>query len=203
MRRRLARDTAAEHAALHVHPQLLRLRAPDLTPGEYGRLLQAYLSVFAAIEDRRRALCVYETLSLDRAVAALRADLRRSGAHPPAPLDPSCAPDATRAVLAALYVLHGARFGARVICADLVRSVPGAPHHFFTSVPDSRLWRDLGGELDRHGQDETGYSEIVNSARATFQAFGYVMSDVCGRGAYRPAVTSVSGATREEVGDDR
>ncbi|QFT47998.1 hypothetical protein FIU97_15560 [Roseivivax sp. THAF40] len=180
VRTRIAAATQADHHALHVHPWLRRLSAPDLTLREYSVLLQAYCAFFSRIEQARQALCVFETLSLDRTLAALRADLRCLAV----PLEPvsvgdPATPDHPRAVLAALYVLHGAQFGGQVLRGKVAGVLPGAPRHFFGGAQDRRLWATLLTELERHGRDDAGCQALCRAAAQTFRDFGQFVTEHC------------------------
>lgn len=175
----LARHTRADHEALHNHPWLSRLSQPGLSLPIYAAILRAYSALHFAIEAQRHALAVYPTLSLAPLCRALAADLDALPKHPGASLWPLPALREASDVLGALYVLQGARFGARSLRASVDRALPGAPRYFFDAEMPPRLWRDLVRALDAQGADGEGRARLLAGARRTFHAVGAAVSAAC------------------------
>ncbi|MHA6326649.1 heme oxygenase-like domain-containing protein [Roseivivax sp. CAU 1753] len=207
----LADCTRDLHAALHAHAMIARLAAPDLRIAEYAALLQACLWFHQAVEDRRRAACAFEALTLDRSLAALRADLRHLALAPVADGPrPTLALDSPSAILAALYVLHGAPFGSGQLDDCIAMSLPDAPRHFVGLGQCRPLWRLLTAELDRHGQSDRGRAVLVDVTGDTVRALGAFVT-TCGAALYdappdrttaipKPAASARSGAAQHVFG---
>lgn len=178
VRRVLADATAAEHEALHVHPQLSRLAAPNLSSEDYTALLKAYHAFYTAIEQARLRKHVFAALTLAPMIDALRQDMVDMGCASLAPTD-DVTLDTPQAVLGALYVLHGAGFGGRTLAANLKRSLPDAPQRYFSIGTEKELWRELQSCLELSNGDEHAIARIVESANKTFRAFGHFVSQTC------------------------
>ncbi|MEO0421333.1 MAG: biliverdin-producing heme oxygenase [Pseudomonadota bacterium] len=166
VRVRLAAATDEVHNALHHHPVLGALLSADLERATYLAILVAYQRFFSAVETRRAELRAYPELNLGAPIAALDDDLRESGWRPCRdPLHASWLED-DAAVLGALYVLHGAGFGGRVLAGHVARSQPGLPRRFLQTGPSRATWRTLTDALDT--VDGGRYPSLETGAQRTF-----------------------------------
>ena len=200
VRRFLARSTRQAHEALHVHPWLSRLSAPDLTVWVYADILQAYAEVHLAVEASRLRAGVNDRLGLAGRIAALRSDLAAMGRS--ADLGPTSALARTRdsaAALAALYVLHGAGFGGRVLSAHVAESLPDAPRRFLTMGTSAPLWRALTMALQDHAADERALRRMQASAEATFALVATTVSRHCSASGHSGAAFPDAATTLREL----
>ena len=172
LRAELAEATRPAHQRLHRHKVLKRLFAVDLTQAEYLAILDTYRSLYAAAETARVATGRFQNLTLTPALMALRRDGCETSDRP--------APDLALAddhqILGALYVLHGARFGAQHMRRALRRSLPGAPHHFFGLAPDPTQWAALLGEIEVLRPDPIAAGQLIDGADLTFQGVETAMT---------------------------
>lgn len=166
VRARLAAATGEVHNALHHHPVLGALLSAELQPATYLSILIAYQRFFSAVETRRAELNAYPALTLSSPIAALNYDLQRSGwGRPHDSLDARWLED-DAAVLGALYVLHGAGFGGRVLSRHVARSQPALPRRFLQTGPSRDTWRTLTNALD--AVDANRYPSLETGAQRTF-----------------------------------
>jgi len=70
-----------------------------------------------------------------------------------------------------LYVLHGARFGAQVMHADVCQSLPDLPHHYLSHPVSHDQWRALVLHLERVADAPAQIDVTASSAAETFSAF--------------------------------
>ncbi|NNK15684.1 MAG: biliverdin-producing heme oxygenase [Sulfitobacter sp.] len=180
VRQALAEATAPAHRALHVHPWIARLNAPDLSVQVYRQILSAYYSIYAEVEARRVAADVYVGLGLGPAVSALAADIsalemgRATRWYPV-----SAAWMEPVEILGALYVLHGSGFGARVLNASIARNLPAVPRNYFALGTSPILWRNLKGALQAFADKPAGQEKLIESANATFLRVGQAVTRHC------------------------
>lgn len=132
---------AAQHAALQP------IEAALTTAGAAG--------VLADWPARRRA-------------ALLVADLADLGVTPSRPLEPAFSVSGAAALLGAIYVLEGSRFGGAVLARRLA---PGAPARFLGAAANAHAWRALVASLDLHLDGPRELQAAVSAARATFDVF--------------------------------
>ncbi|MEW9919689.1 biliverdin-producing heme oxygenase [Marimonas sp. MJW-29] len=179
VREDLARATAPAHLALHDHRWIGQLAAPGLSREVYRGILTAYRIVHEEVEDHRNATGLFEPLSLAPAVAALRADLDVLGPFPhpiPPPRDTELS---AAGLLGALYVLHGAGFGARSLRAGAARNLTGAPLGYLTLGTSPALWRRLKTSLQDLAEDPPARARLERGARDTFGRVGETVSHIC------------------------
>lgn len=135
----------------------------------YGRFLCAQSACFTAVEaavaDRAQAL-LGDWPSRARA-HLLTADLAELGLTPPAPAEaPAFADDA--AILGAVYVLEGSRFGGGVLAKRLP---PSAPSNFLRAGGEPNAWRSFIASLDLHLAEDAALTSAISAAQAVFQCF--------------------------------
>ncbi len=176
VRQRLASATNEVHEALHHHPVLGSLLAPDLPLPTYLAILLAYRSFFAAVEERRSALGAFRALTLRPQVEALDQDLGRFclARTPESLVLPWL--DTPAPTLGALYVLHGAGFGGRVLARHVARSQPDAPRRFLATGPSPTTWRALEKNLELVGT--TDYAALERGAQQAFSHLARRVSEV-------------------------
>jgi heme oxygenase len=140
-------------------------------PSGYRAFLQAQFDCFAPIEDVLAAGGVGELLQdwpQRRRAPLLIADLADLDAEPaPAAASPLSL-TSIGAILGAVYVLEGSRFGAALLARRLP---PTAPARFLGAVADPAAWRALVATMDRRLDDEDSLVAAVAAARAVFAAF--------------------------------
>ena len=183
VRQGLASRTREAHERLHAHPWIASLASPALTAGRYRLVLGAYHAFFAHVESERARLGLLPGLSLRDASHALASDLAALGDE----RHPRERPDGLRledgpTLLGALYVLHGAGFGGRVLGARVRATLPEAPRAYLGGGTPGALWRRLEDELERHRDDDVARERLVRGAAGTFDAFGRFVSRFCERG---------------------
>lgn len=180
VRQALAEATAPAHRALHVHPWIARLNAPDLSVQVYGQILLAYYSIYTEVEARRVAADVFAGLGLGPAVSALAADISALGKRKATRWCPvSAAWTEPVEILGALYVLHGSGFGARVLNASIARNLPAVPRNYFALGTSPILWRKLKGALQAFADEPAGQEKLIASANATFLRVGQAVTRHC------------------------
>lgn len=180
VRRLLAARTRAAHEALHLHPWIASLARPGLTHRRYRAVLGAYHGFFVGVESERERLVELPQLSLRPAITALASDAatsRRDADRDSASGVPRL-PDRP-ALLGALYVLHGAGFGASVLNRAVRTALPDAPRAYLGSATARETWRRLEDELEAYGGDDAACRRLIDGATATFSAFGRHVSRFC------------------------
>lgn len=189
VRRILADATDRAHQALHTHEWISRLAADDLRLEDYAYLLGAYLVFFERIEHARREANFYAELTVEPAIAALRADLAELD-ETPRRSNPSILSKATtRAeLLGKLYVLHGSGFGGRFLSTKVHQSLPHAPRQYLGTGTDCDVWRQLVRELETFSADPAGLAILVQSADQTFRSFGRFVTSYCEGFQNNPAI---------------
>ncbi len=176
----LADQTRTAHEALHDHFWISQLSQPTLTVDVYARLLTAYHRFYTTVELQREHRRQFGDLSLSGVIASLRADLdvlvpARSG-----PSDALALPYRTdAALLGALYVLHGARFGARILSRNVAQALPDAPQNYLLFAGPRTLWPSLLDALETTGQTPGQLRAMILGANRTFEAFGQHVTQQC------------------------
>lgn len=161
--------TAAAHAAVDR-----AYSGFDLSrPAGYRAFLDAQNACLAPLEDALTSAGAQRLLPdwrHRRRAALLAADLADLGAaaraRPHPLLDLELGEPA--AVLGALYVLEGSRFGSAVLARRLP---PAAPARFLGAAAEPDRWRVLVAAMDRHLGSEPALAAAVACARAVFAAF--------------------------------
>jgi heme oxygenase len=166
-RMRLREATASDHAAVDdVYSGF------DLSSlAGYAAFLQAQHACLAPLEGRITATGVTDLLPdwPDRQRAALLADDLADLGRPSAPpLTVTLDLPSPAAVLGAVYVLEGSRFGGMLLARQLP---PGAPARFLGAAAQPQLWRGLVAALDRHLDGEAALAAATAAARSVFDAF--------------------------------
>jgi len=168
VRAQVSEKTRRLHEALHVHPVLSRISTADLNADQYLSVLSRYLTFFIAVESRRVASNLFAGQSLMGDISLLSADTK----FIPDDLPRLPPVDNKWACLGMLYVLHGARFGARVMQTKLRERFPQLPHHFFSQDTTPEQWRLLVLQMERAADDPQAIADMTQSAAETFEAFG-------------------------------
>lgn len=176
----LAARTRHAHEALHDHEWIGQLSSPALRYETYRSLLRAYYLFFHHVEETRHASRVFHALSLSQAIHALRRDLilmsaEDLGGAPHVPLTLTTDYE----ILGALYVLHGSRFGARILARNVSSTLPGVPATFLNCNVPKVQWNTLLKNLDRVGSSAQAVAPIVSAANRTFRAFGDHVTRSC------------------------
>jgi heme oxygenase len=164
---RLRDATAPDHAAVDRVYAGFDLSSPQ----DYRAFLEAQHSCLAPLEEGLTASDV-GTLLPDwparRRTALLVEDLDALGAPHVRPMTLTLALPGPAAILGAVYVLEGSRFGGAV----LARRLPfGTPARFLGAPAEPRSWRTLVEMLDRHLDGEARMDAAIAAARAVFDAF--------------------------------
>jgi heme oxygenase len=168
-RLKLRAATAPDHAAVDD-----AYSAFDLSrPADYRAFLEAQSACLEPLEDALTAAGA-ERLLADwrgrRRAPLLAADLAELGGARDAAARPAftIALHEPAALLGALYVLEGSRFGGAV----LARRLPAAaPARFLGAPSEPHAWRALVSAMDRHLGSEPALAAAVAAARAVFAAF--------------------------------
>ncbi len=178
VRRAIADGTAEVHEALHHHAHIARLAAHNLQRDEYVAMLVSYLAFYTAVEEARLQTGGFDTLGLAPTIATLRQDI--ADLKEPLRVEPPSLNIPTRkAVLGALYVLHGAGFGGRTLATTVRRVLPDVPCRYLSAGTDKGLWRDLTAELEKYQDDPKGTAQIIAAANETFHIFGAFVTKSC------------------------
>lgn len=169
----LRRHTRAEHHGLENHPVMTRLVRPGLHIEDYAETLSALHPAQQELEQLAATTIDHLTMTYPLAprVAWLEADLAHLGLSPPNPQgrDPEL-PATLPELVGLLYVLEGARLGARVIADKIHVSLGDAtPMAFFDHADGERAWPTFCDFAVKHcPMDEAGLA-----IRAARRAFGH------------------------------
>lgn len=181
VRRRLAIATARQHESLHSHPWIASLTEADLTYERYSLILSAYLRFFQAVEGSRARMGAFPACGLSSSIEALSRDTE--GCHPLSSqavrADVAHVEGSRDAMIGALYVLHGAGFGARTLCAAVMTTLPEAECGYLSAGTPPKLWRSLLAELERLADSPVREERLVDSAAQTFASFGRFVTSFC------------------------
>lgn len=168
VRFRLREATAEQHEALHHHPLFSQLTAKDLHPCELLVVNLANLRLFQSIEAVRARQDVFKELSLAPQIAALSDDVgvcRTIGIS----LELNC----HASVLGALYVAHGAAFGAKVIAKNLATSLPDARSSYY-QMNSAKVWPDVCEALEALNPSDV--EAAIGAANAVFDVLSRAVS---------------------------
>jgi len=205
VRQRLAQATAPEHTALHTHPWISQLAHPELDLADYATILTAYLTFFCQIEATRKNLNVFEHLSLCGQIAAIEQDLLITGIDVPS-FGTDCKPLADQkplAVLGALYVLHGAGFGAKTLNVNVRKTLPSAPRNYLSLGTTACVWRDLLSILECTASNCAEQQILFKGAALTFERFGRSVTQICeGSAGHRQSITMHAQLVGRKIGSD-
>ena len=161
----LREATRAEHAAVDAVYSAFDLS----TLSGYGRFLRAQSSCVASLEA---ALAEPAQALLGDWPARIRApllaaDLADMGLAVAPPITAPDLPD-DAAVLGAVYVLEGSRFGGAVLARRLA---PDAPARFLMAPTEPNSWRSFMSSLDRHLVRSPDFASAIGASRAVFHSF--------------------------------
>jgi len=167
VRSQIANATQQVHEALHVHPVVGRLIAPDISLDEYRAIMQAYMSFYQGAEVVRTRYALMPALSFEQDLECLNKDLGHAGIMAPSIIPVSSSLQS----LGMLYVLHGSRFGAIAIYRNLKMALARHEHSFFRQRPDKFTWQSLLARLEEQQGQSADVSEITAGSKKTFGAF--------------------------------
>lgn len=165
----LRQATAKAHAAVDEAYSTFDLAAPE----GYQAFLRAQYACLAPLEAAL-TFAGAERLLPDwpsrRRAQLLEADLADLGAGAAAPPQLQGAPGLRlpAAIMGALYVLEGSRFGGTVLSR---RVRPGMPVRFLAVGAEPGAWRALVAALDRHLTSDGALHVAVEAAHAVFTSF--------------------------------
>lgn len=181
VRQRLARATAPDHNALHVHPWISKLAQPDLDLGTYAKVLRAYHAFFLNIEVVRHDLDAFSQLSLGLQIEAMEDDLHGFNFPIESPQEDRVPlrNDAPWGVLGALYVLHGAGFGAKTLNSNVKTALPHASRKYLSLGTPTDVWRNLISQLERSQGLGREQGVLFEGASETFKRFGQSVTTYC------------------------
>lgn len=181
VRRKLANATAQPHESLHSHPWIASLTDPDLTCERYSLVLSAYLRFFQAVEGVRVRMGAFTECALNSNIEALSRDTE--GCYPlysdAVHADLTHAEGSCDALIGALYVVHGAGFGAKTLGAAVMTNLPGAKCEYLSAGTSPKLWRSLLAELERLGGSPARQEVVFDAAAQTFASFGRFVTSFC------------------------
>ena len=172
LRSQIAERTAGVHEGLRANPALLKLASSQLTEAEYQATLCRFLTFFIAAESRRVALNCFSGHSLFPDICLLSAD---TGTIPD---DLPRLPLITDrwSCLGMLYVLHGARFGARMLQTKISAQLPDRPHHYMSQDQAPHQWRLIVLQMENAAQHPLRTEALAQSASETFVLFDQWLS---------------------------
>lgn len=174
---RLKGETSGQHENLERCLQLLR---PDMSLGEYRRLLEGFYGFYAPWE-RRAAPLLSQMLPgffpERRKTPLLEEDLQFLGSEPAALAECPDLPatDSLLPLLGSLYVLEGATLGGQILSRHFTRQFNLSPYQgcaFFTGYGSDtgRRWRSFCERLTSYSSPDNDVV-IVQSAIDTFCCF--------------------------------
>ncbi len=180
VRKSLIENTRAAHQELHKHHWIAALARPTITSGNYHRVLIAYRAFYKHVESARAELSTYPQLSLETAISALDDDVsdqpsveQRSEHRITLSLADS------PSVLGALYVLHGAGFGASILNRNIKKALPTMKRSFLSAGTTQATWQQLNGELECMTNQPKAAEKLEATALETFISFGTFVTLVC------------------------
>ncbi|MFK8083815.1 MAG: biliverdin-producing heme oxygenase [Granulosicoccus sp.] len=181
IRKALAEHTRIAHETLHTHHWISRLASPTLTFEQYHLVLHAYLHFYRHIELERRRLGEFDQFSLHDAVTCLESDTACISS-----LDRDDLPGTQKirlkndhSALGALYVLHGARFGAAIMNKQVSKSLPESSRKFLQNSTPLQQWKNLTDAIESTGTVKSARQDLFSGANETFSAFGSHVTEHC------------------------
>ena len=173
VRSQVSEKTTQHHAALRASPVMKRLESAQLSHDEYLNLLDRFLSFYIAAESRRVALGCFPGHSLIPDICLLSAD---TGIIPE---DLPQMPTVTDkwGCLGMLYVLHGARFGAKMLQTTICTQFPAVPHHFIAQEQTPHQWRLIVLQMENAAHDHARIDAMTRSAKDTYTLFTQWISE--------------------------
>lgn len=176
----MADQTRAAHEELHHHSWIGCLMSPTLTPDQYHRVLGAYLQFYRHIESERDNLREFDNLNLRQAIKHLESDTAER--EHVIDLSLTCSSvklDTANTALGALYVLHGARFGAALINKQVSVTLPGISRQFLKHSTPVAQWRELISAIESLVTNDVAQRDLFSGADLTFTAFGKSVTEYC------------------------
>jgi len=174
VRSKVSESTSMQHATLRANPVFRKLETSQLSYDGYLALLGRFLSFFIAAESRRVTLNCFPGHSLIPDISLLSAD---TGAIPddlpqlPAITDRwSC--------LGMLYVLHGARFGAKMLQTNVCNHFPNSPHHYIAQEQTPHQWRLIVMQMEHAAHEPAWIDAMTRTAKDTYVLFDQWISTV-------------------------
>jgi heme oxygenase len=131
-----------------------------------------YLAFFIAAESRRVTLNCFPGHSLMPDISLLSADT----GFIPDDLPRLHLVTDKWSCLGMLYVLHGARFGAKLMQTNLCARFPELPHHYFAQEQTPSQWRLIVMQMERASQSPLQIDALAQSAAETYALFDQWMS---------------------------
>lgn len=180
IRQALAEHTRTAHETLHQHRWISCLTNSSLTEDRYYCILNAYLQFYRHVEFERCQLETLEEFNLQDAINFLESDTSEAKRS-----NHDCLSTArlslvnANATLGALYVLHGARFGAAILNKQVSETLPNVPRQFLENSTSRQQWRDLTDTIESLATDEVAQKDLFSSADLTFLAFGKSVTEYC------------------------
>lgn len=180
VRQALAAHTRTAHETLHQHRWISCLTNRSLTEDQYYCILNAYLQFYRHVESERCYLGALEELNLQDAIRFLESDTADAGHSGHDCISTvSLFFDNANATLGALYVLHGARFGAAILNKQVSETLPTVSRQFLENSTSRQQWRNLTNTIESLVEDEAAQKELFLSADLTFVAFGESVTEYC------------------------
>lgn len=183
--------TAAAHRQLDSLPILVELAAGTIAPQRYRDVLAAFAPVWRASEPAAWTVLarrIPAVVSLCEERWRLLADDLAAFGGPAPERQPGSAPEIDSAAAAAgvLYVLEGARLGAKLIAERLARAGhrPGSPgYRFFAGASDiAPRWRRFRDLVDGGDWTMVEMEQACAAAAATFAAVAAAVTAITAHG---------------------
>lgn len=175
VRQQLAEFTQSVHLELHEHPWISQLALPQISEAHYYLIMSAYRQFYSTVERQRQQLSVFDELSLTPAVKALDIDCAHLSSEISSISNNALKLLTPTEILGSLYVLHGARFGAKLMQRNITQNLPHASQHFLSLNTSHRVWR----LLIHHLEQQSSPKAMFNAAKQTFIHFGEFVTNVC------------------------
>lgn len=183
LRHRLQAETRDIHEALHVHPLLAPLGSDAMTRDQYGDILSAFYSFYAAHEPLYKN--IENRFSAEaNPLALIEADLKILNRPVPESQAPSTQADLSD-YLGYLYVKQGSTLGGQLIAKAIENSLHlerGTRQHFFYGAGPQTgpNWK----KFELYLEQQSAYADpdrVVTHARHCFtQLEQHLTEHVCG-----------------------
>ena len=180
LRHLLQAETRDIHEALHVHPLLASLGSESMTQEQYGDILSAFYSFYAAQEPRYLKFQKQFEAEADP-VALLSQDLTSLGL----PIPASQSADSSQAdlsdYLGYLYVKQGSTLGGQLIAKGIEKSLGlerGTQQHFFYGAGPltGPNWKAFEAFIEEQAAN-ADHDRVIAHARHCFKALEQHLSE--------------------------